>query len=233
MTLYPVRKNSKLKGNKNPQEIFYESTQKLFRLLSHHPHFLAGAGKLRSKYKIPFEDITDISKLLVWQHNHKKQYDKLVSDEELSKLLADFKIARELQRATGKFMLDYIQTNNLITTSIFDNGLNVIRASDDRKILELKPDCIYLEITPHTTVREIKDRWKNIVGGRKEIREYGIPATTKIEERVWELYEQGLETNEITPLIKKEFHLRVSGYSETLKLKSNYKKALSKLRKVN
>lgn len=229
MTLYPFRKNNNIKGNKNPQEIFYESTQKLFRLLSNHPYFLSEMTKLRSKYKLPYKDITDIQKLLVWQHDNKEVRNKIVHDRKLEALLVTFLIPKELQKATLGFMYDFLPTDNIITASSYETGLNVIKVTENEKTIELNPNYLYLEITPHTTIREIKDRWKKIVDSRKEIRGYGIPSTSKIEERVWKLYQQGKGTDEIVKTIGSIRY----GYNEVLALKNNYKKALFKLRKLD
>jgi hypothetical protein len=236
MSLYQIRKNKKgenitLKGNKNPQEIFYESTQKLFRLLANHPYFLAGISKLRKKYKLPYTEITDIGKLLAWQQDNKEKRRKIISDTTLDELLADFKIPSEFRPATKHFACDFTMTNSLITSSMFDTGLNVIKPTEQKKLLLMNPSSVYLEITPHTTFREVKDRWNEIVEGRKEIRNYGIPATSKIEEQVWKLSVEGMTTQQIAEKLNKESGTRYI-YNEVSAFKNRYKKALSKLKKV-
>lgn len=237
MALYSTKKNKKgnkvnLKGNKNPQEIFYESTQKLFQLLAHHPYFLEGVSKLRNKHKIHYQDITDIPEFLEWKRANTEKCSLLIQDENLYGLINDFKIPQELKKSAKNFAYDFILTNNLITNSMFETGLNIIKYSKKEKTLKLNEGSVYVEITPFTTERELKNGWDRIVGDRKEIRNYGIPKTQKIDERVWELYMEGYSTKEICQKIKGEFSRKSITYTDVIASKHRYKTALSKLRKI-
>lgn len=237
MPLYLIKKNKEgkkvnLKGNKNSQEIFYESTQKLFHLLANHPYFISGVARLREKYKLPHQEITDISKLLQWKSMNNKKCNLIAQDEILYGLINDFKIPQELKKSAKNFAYDFILTNNLITNSMFETGLNIIKYSSKEKTLKLNQGSVYVEITPFTTEREMKNSWERIAENRKEIRNYGIPKTSKIDERVWELYKQGCITEDICKEIKKEFDKTSFTYSDVNSSKHKYKIALSKLRKI-
>jgi hypothetical protein len=242
MPLYLVNKNGEVikklnfkpttKGNKNPKEIFYESTQKLFKLLIHHPHFIKGVAILRDKYKLSYQEITNISKLLQWKNANNKKCNLIAQDEDLYGLINDFKIPQELKKSAKNFAYDFILTNNLITNNMFETGLNIIKHSLKEKTLKLNPNSVYVEITPFTTEREIKNTWEKIVGKRKEIRNYGIPKTSKIDERVWELSMDGYKIDEIIKKIKEEFDRKSFIYSDVNTSKNKYKTALSKLRKI-
>ena len=242
MSLYLVNKNEKVikklkfklttKGNRNPNEIFYESTQKLFNLLAHHPHFIKGVVNLRDKYKLPYKEITDVSKLLEWKSKNNKKCNLIAQDEDLYGLINDFKIPQELKKSVKNFAYDFILTSNLITSNMFETGLNIIKYSLKEKTLKLNPNSVYVEITPFTTEREIKNTWEKIIGKRKEIRNYGIPKTLEIDERVWELSTEGCSTEKISEKIKEEFDKKSFIYSDVNTSKHKYKTALSKLRRV-
>lgn len=108
MPLYPFRKNNNIKGNKNPQEVFYETSLRLFKLLSNHPYFLKNIEKLRKRYKIPASEIPGISELLIWKNEHRKIVTELYQERRLEVLLNDFTIPSELQKASLSFAHDFL-----------------------------------------------------------------------------------------------------------------------------
>ncbi len=230
MTLYS--KGKKIKGNKNQQEIFYESTQKLFRLLAHHPYFLKVANEIRRKHKLSWEEIDTVSKLLIWKKDHRSKYNLFLKDPKLKSLLDEFKVPSELKRATAGFFEDFILTKNLILPSMYETGLNIVRFSKNNKTIVLNPESVYLEITPLTTMREVRDNWDKITLGRKEVHNFGIPKTSEQEEAIWDLFEESYKTNEVVDLINKRFKTRYI-YSDINLAKHNYKKALLRLRKLD
>jgi hypothetical protein len=238
MALYQLRKDKKgkiirnFKGNKNPEEIFYETSQRLFKLLSNHPYFIENIESLRNYYKIPAKEIRDISELLIWKNNNKNTVFKIQKEQKVELFLKNFSIPQELQKSVIYFAYDFLMTNNIITASSFASGLNVIRVTEDTRERELNPNHLYLEITPFTSLREVKDKWEVITNTLKSKRNFGIPSTTKHEEFVWKLSQQGLTTKQITEKINQSFKTANYLYNEVLKLKSNYKKALSTLKTI-
>lgn len=233
--LYNLRSRGSLKGNKNSQEIFYEASLNLFRLLAHHPYFRSEISKLRNKYGIVSEDIKDMGGILIWKNENRDRYRKLLADPLFYNLPSDFKFASQLRKAVAQFTLDYVLTGEYTFHSSYESGYNVIRPTKKLHSIELSPKSIYLEITPETSLREVKDNWDKIVGGRKEVRNFGIPSPSRIDEYVWELttlHIPKLEQDEIKKRLKQRFSGYSFTYSEINKRKHTYRMALSKLRKV-
>ena len=229
--LYKVR-NGKLKGNKTPQEVFYESTNRLFRLLSHHPFFIENVTKIRNKHRISNSEVTNVQKLLEWKNSNRLKYSNIINDQDITRLIDSFDYASELKKSVKQFTFDFIMTNNLILPSSFETGLNIIRYSKEQPAIKLNPKSVYLEITPYTTERELKSSWEKVVGKRKEIRNYGVPNFSKIEERIWELsYFDKLKLKPIAGKIKEEGGPFYQDY-EIAKMKSDYKSSLSKLKPI-
>ena len=221
----------KAEGNKKQNIIFRESSLNLFRLLTHHPYFLTAIVKARKKYGI---SISGISEMLIWKNAHRGKYHNLVAD--LTELTDSFSIPPQLYRAARQFTLDYVFINKHDCPSNFEVGLNIIRPSEYLKTLTLNPSSVYIEITPGTSEREIRDNWERIVGKRKETRKLDIPTVNPIDERVWELTEQKPRPSdkELTEILKKAFPLNLSTssfmYDEINKRRFTYKKMLLKLR---
>lgn len=224
------KRQGKIKGNKNPQEIFYESTNNLFNLLAHHPFFVEQVAIIRRKHNLPFSKITNAQEFLEWKSLKPKAYTSTLNDPEIEVLISGFNFAPELKKSVRQFTSDFIMTNDLIFPSMFETGLNIIKYSEKQKTLKLNPKSIYLEITPFTTNRELKVSWDKIAGKRREIRNYGVPNYSKIEERVWELsHFEKSNLKSISQKIKEEMGISYDSW-QIAKFKNKYKNYLSKLR---
>lgn len=224
-------KMTKLKGNKKQDRIFLESSFALFRLLAHHPHFVHGIINARKKYGIKVSD--NVQDVLVWKTDHRSKYYKLVSD--LMGLISDFSIPSQLGAAARQFVLEYVFTDKQDIQPVFVAGFRVHKWTESQQTISLNPGSIYLEITPTTSEREIRDNWEKIAGKRKETRKMGVPKVNRTDERVWELSElqtPKLSNDEVRAALKAEFPRGVFMYDEINKRRFTYRQALSKLRPV-
>lgn len=226
-------KMAKKKGNKKSDRVHQESSLVLFRLLAHHPYFIAGIAKARKKYRVP---ASDISEMLIWKNDHREKYHRLVAD--LAELTDNFDIPPQLYRAARQFTLDYVFLDRYDRPSSFVAGLNVITSSLYLKTIPLNPGSVYVEIIPGiTSEREIKDNWEKIVGDVKQARKFGVPAKINpVDERVWELTvlrKPKLDSETVADQLRSEFPTRSFTYDTINKHRFNYRKALSKLRPVS
>lgn len=222
----------KAKGNKKQGTIFLESSLALFRLLVHHPHFIQGIAKARKKYGIRIT--SSVQDVLIWKNDHRSKYHKLTSD--LMDLVRDFTAPPQLEAVIREFALDFVFFNKQDNPPTFVAGFKVYKWSEQQQIMSLNPGSIYLEITPTTSEREIRDNWGKIVGERKETRKMGVPKVNRTDERVWELSElltPKLNGEALRAALKAEFPHSSFLYDEINKRRFTYKQALSKLRPIS
>lgn len=223
-------KKTKIKGNKKQETVFRESGLALLCHLSHHPHFVQSIAKIRNKYGIK---VTDKGQdVLIWKNDHRAQYHKLVTD--MMKLIADFSIPLQLGAAARHFALDCVFFNKQEIQLIFKTGFRVHKWTENQQSIHLNPSSIYLEITPSTSEREIRDNWEKIVGKRKESRKMGVSKVNRIDERVWELSElcnPKLNKEAMKNALKAEFG-GIFTYDGINKRRFAYKRVLSKLRPI-
>lgn len=221
----------KTKGNKTPEQIFQASSQSLFRLLAHHPRFLAGIADLRKNYGVRVPKADRIEYLLGWKNENRAKYHELI--QALASLTDEFDVPPQLRLATRRFAEEYVFIGSPASPSMYGVGLNVIRPSDYLTTLKLNQGSVYLEIIPGiTSEREVRESWEKIVGKVKQVRNLGVSKTNPIEERVWELTELAepqFNAKDAAKVLGEEFPNYTFTYTEVNKYRSNYKQALLKL----
>jgi hypothetical protein len=219
-------------GNKSSEAIYKDVISPFFRLIQRHPYFQERVAFLREKYKIDPSEIENKGKELKWMYADKERYNSLLSDSK--KLAESFTYYRGLLREVWCAILDYIFINEMGLPN-YRTSIKTYSATKKDNTLIMEPSCIYLEIAPHTSKRQIIDSWDIIVGKRKRERLLSVPKTSKREEMAWDLSQQGLTSVKIAKKVKEKFKngIGVYTYNEVNLDKYRYKKALMKIRKFN
>lgn len=218
----------KTKGNKSPDRIFEDSSQGLFRLLAHHPHFIQGITAARKKYGIREYGV---KAMLDWKSRHRQnKYHDLIAD--IGNLMDGFTLPPQLYSAGRRFAEDYVFLNRHDTPTMFAAGLNVIRPTAGCRTFTLNPNAVYVEVIPGaTSEREVRENWKRIVGNVRQSRKLSVPKINPLEERVWELVEKKGKKAAAEQL-RVEYPRRSFTYADVNKHLGRYKSVLSKLRPV-
>lgn len=229
------------KYNKLRSESLRKSVEIVYGLLLHHPYFKSEILNIRKQFGIPIKGLTST-----------KSINKIIGDRmELYKavhsLLNEFNIPVELKDSLIFNTKDYIITNinnlNLrrgSTIQIYTGfHLYVTQQVDGDNALF---DKVYIEITPNTTIKDIKENWYEIESARKNISNggnynLGIKKVSEFGERLYELTQEGYSRREAVEIINKEKKRNIyvwnkSSNSFVHNALNEYKRRLNELREI-
>jgi len=227
-----------------------DNERALYMHLIDHPYFIAGVAHIRKQLDIPEEGCPDGQQAFDWEHATKSNKGKLRAVAE--KLVAEFNIKPLFLHEANLFAYDYVlspktvwyllplegwskkeQKEILREVGRHKTGARVIQTKKDLEFNKylLKADTVYLEIAPHTVLRDLQAAWKHIARRKKDLRPFAISKTQAIARRAWRLAMEGKKDSTIARQINDEFGTTFV-YSDIGVYRHRYKKTLDKLKPV-
>jgi hypothetical protein len=227
-----------------------DNERALYMHLVDHPHFIAGVEKIRTQLGIHDGGCVDGQQAFDWEHANKSNKNALRSATE--KLVSDFSIKPLFVHEAELFTYSYALSPKTIWYLLplegwskseqqeivrevgrHKTGARVIQTNKDLEFNKhlFKADTVYLEIAPHTVLRDLQAAWKKIAKRKKDLRPLAISKTQTIARRAWRLAMQGKKDPNIARQINDEFGTTFV-YSDIGVYRHRYKKALDKLKPI-
>jgi hypothetical protein len=220
------------------EQKFINGRERLFTLLTDHPHFQKKLKTIRKKYSIPESGFVDLSKAFQWEHKSKIRYHRYV--KEISSLISDFNIPKVFRGSVNQFVYDCIlipkrtQNQKIADYPIF----SIIHTDEDRDINKylINPNSLYIELFEWTTKRDIEKALKKLSTLKKNKKPFQVSKVSDLTRKVWLLSQEGLNDKEIRERIQDIF-ANVGGvgrfdYHDVPIYRKRYKDALRSLRKL-
>lgn len=228
---------SRLKKYDKPRsESLHKSAKIVFSLLLHHSYFLSETEKIKKYFRIPKNGYKSKE-----SREKKEKYSLLDFYSRVISLLEKFDFPYELKDTLLHWTRDYI-TLNKITFNFNNKNSILLRTGFELYISDIKLDGVYLEITPSTTLKDIKESWKQIESVRKnnsDNRGYnlGVKKISEFGERLYELTKRGYSPKESVEVINKEEGRIVYSWNKIANSKvynalAEYKKRLNELKEI-
>lgn len=218
---------------------FLYGRERLFTLLTDHPHFQKKLRTIRKKYSIPDLGFDDISEAFEWEHKSKTRYQRFV--KEVNSLIADFHISKVYRSSVWQFIYDYILSPKRSENSSISDypTFSIVQTDSDRDINKylINPNSLYVEVFEWTTKRDIEKALKKLTELKKDMQPFQVSKVGDLPRQVWLLSQQGLSDKEIRERVLNIF-APIGGkegfdYQDVPVYRKRYKDALNTLRKIS
>jgi hypothetical protein len=225
------------KYDKPRLEYVIERAKIVFKLLLHHPYFLSECLKIRKKFKISENGERtekEADKLFRTHKRHLSFY------KEVYDLIDKFNYPIEFDELIFGWVKDYIVFNKKIPKG---GSYHAKYATGDcLYLIGIKPNNFYIEITPNTTLKDVKKIWKEITDGLQEENsanhyKFNVQKVSEFGERLYELTEEGYSRREAVEIINREkgnkfYTWNNSSNSLVHNALNKYKRRLNELREI-
>ncbi len=234
---------------RSKETTFYGGERAVYMLLADHPHFVEQVATIRKRYGVPRGGFTDGEKAFHWEHDGRHRAPKVRKDAE--GLIADFSIKITFQSEARFFAYDYILSPRIVANLLplpadmskkdaektvasvgrHKIGARLIETTTDIETSkhQFKANAFYLEITDHTTTRDVEALLKKTLKRRKDTRPFTMPKPQEKARMAWLMKTKGATNQQTADAIFRTYGTRLTPQQIPL-YESRYAKALSILR---